>query len=123
MSDRDTKSPTDVDRRIGASIRARRIALGMSQTELGQAVGVTFQQIQKYEKGSNRISVGRLDQISSALGVADLSWFLKATTPPSTETSLSMEASLLLSAFARIEDRRVRKRILRLVSDLTRTVA
>lgn len=69
MAALDTKVSTDADREVGATIRARRVALGMSQDALGKAVGVTFQQIQKYENGANRISVGRLQKIAGTLGV------------------------------------------------------
>jgi transcriptional regulator with XRE-family HTH domain len=63
-----SKSPDAVDRFIGARVRMRRILVGMSQEKLGEALGITFQQIQKYEKGTNRISVSRLHQIASVLG-------------------------------------------------------
>ena len=61
------RSPKAVDHLIGARIRARRGELGMSQTELAEAAGVTFQQIQKYERGANRVSVGRLLEIARKL--------------------------------------------------------
>lgn len=67
-----TKHPkriNDTDRHVGARIRARRMMIGMSQTTLGDAVGVTFQQIQKNENGLNRISAGRLEQIAAILDV------------------------------------------------------
>ena len=62
-----SKAPTDLDREIGARIRQRRQALGFTQEALADAIGLTFQQVQKYEKGANRISVGRLQQIAAAL--------------------------------------------------------
>ena len=62
-----TKSPNQIDRHVGSRVRMRRLLLGMSQEKLGEAVGVTFQQLQKYEKGTNRISAGRLLVISRAL--------------------------------------------------------
>src|SRR3954468_20842163 len=65
----DPKSITDVDARIGARIRARRMLLGINQTELGRSSGVTFQQIQKYEKGTNRITASRLHEIADTLDV------------------------------------------------------
>jgi len=70
----DPRAATAVDRRIGALIRARRLELGISQTVLADAVGVTFQQIQKYEKGVNRVSASTLMDVAQALdvGVADL---------------------------------------------------
>jgi transcriptional regulator with XRE-family HTH domain len=55
------------DKNLGEKIRTRRSAAGMSQAELGEALGVTFQQIQKYEKGTNRVSAVRLEQIAKAL--------------------------------------------------------
>ena len=62
------KGTTSDDVEVGQRIRARRMAKGMSQTELGDLLGVTFQQVQKYEKGTNRTSAGRLAQIASILG-------------------------------------------------------
>src|SRR4028118_1271106 len=64
-----TKSATEVDKQVGARIRARRQALQISQTALGEAAGITFQQVQKYENGGNRISTGRLAQIAETLEV------------------------------------------------------
>ncbi|WP_375458914.1 helix-turn-helix domain-containing protein [uncultured Enterovirga sp.] len=61
------KAPEQVDRDIGKAIRARRTALGLSQTKLGEAAGVTFQQVQKYENGLNRVSGSRLSKIALAL--------------------------------------------------------
>jgi transcriptional regulator with XRE-family HTH domain len=61
---------TEVDAQIGQRIRARRIALGMSQTALAEAIGVTFQQVQKYEKGANRVASGRLQALASALNLS-----------------------------------------------------
>ena len=64
-----TKSTTDIDRTVGVRIRTLRKAKGMSQTELGAAAGVTFQQIQKYENAINRISGGRLQDVARVLEV------------------------------------------------------
>lgn len=69
------KSPHHVDVHVGARIRQQRTLLGMSQEKLGQAVGITFQQIQKYEKGSNRIGASRMWQFAQALGVPVASFF------------------------------------------------
>jgi transcriptional regulator with XRE-family HTH domain len=63
------KSPNATDKHVGARVRMRRLMLGMSQTELGEAVGLSFQQIQKYEKGTNRIGAGRLQQLAHVLHV------------------------------------------------------
>lgn len=64
-----------IDRYIGARLRARRLTVGMSQEKLGELLGVSFQQIQKYEKGVNRVSSGRLLRIADVLGVG-YSYFL-----------------------------------------------
>jgi transcriptional regulator with XRE-family HTH domain len=57
-----------VDKRVGTRLHVRRMMLGMSQTDIGDALGVTFQQVQKYESGVNRIGAGRLHQIAGILG-------------------------------------------------------
>ena len=64
-----TKAPNPVDRYVGSRVRMRRIMLGMSQEKLGDALGLTFQQIQKYEKGTNRVGASRIQQISEILQV------------------------------------------------------
>jgi transcriptional regulator with XRE-family HTH domain len=64
------KSPGPVDRHIGSRVRTRRIMLGMSQEKLAEALGLTFQQVQKYEKGTNRIGASRLLHIASILDVS-----------------------------------------------------
>lgn len=69
------KKPNAVDVHVGALIRARRKVLGMSQMTLADAIGLTFQQVQKYEKGSNRVGASRLQQISDALGVSPAYFF------------------------------------------------
>jgi len=71
------KTPNPVDRHVGSRVRMRRILLGMSQEKLGEQLQLTFQQIQKYEKGMNRIGASRLQQISRILGVP-VEYFLKA---------------------------------------------
>ena len=69
------RGPTAVDTHVGQKIRARRIFLQMSQTEVAEAVGITFQQIQKYERGANRVGASRLQQISDVLGVSPFYFF------------------------------------------------
>jgi transcriptional regulator with XRE-family HTH domain len=69
------RSTTAVDTHIGQKIRARRIFLRMSQTDVADAIGISFQQIQKYENGSNRVGASRLQQISDALGVTPFYFF------------------------------------------------
>jgi transcriptional regulator with XRE-family HTH domain len=63
------RDPNFVDRHVGNRVRMRRLLVGMSQEKLGELLGITFQQVQKYEKGSNRVSASRLYQIGRVLGV------------------------------------------------------
>jgi transcriptional regulator with XRE-family HTH domain len=76
------KAPNDIDRHVGSRVRARRLALGITQEALGAALGITFQQIQKYEKGVNRIGSGRLQGICDVLNVP-VGYFFDGT--PGTE--------------------------------------
>jgi transcriptional regulator with XRE-family HTH domain len=72
------RAPGPADKKLGEKIRTRRTAAGTSQTELGEVLGVSFQQVQKYEKGVNRVSAVRLEQIAGALGES-ISYFRSAT--------------------------------------------
>src|SRR6187200_3442617 len=63
------KKPNPIDIHVGSRIRLRRTMIGMSQEKLGEALGITFQQIQKYEKGTNRIGASRMQQIATVMGV------------------------------------------------------
>ena len=63
------KQPNPIDIHVGSRIRLRRTMLGMSQEKLGEALGITFQQVQKYEKGTNRVGASRLQNIAAILGV------------------------------------------------------
>src|SRR5450759_4301536 len=63
------KAPNPIDKHVGSRVRMRRMMLSMSQEKLGGALGLTFQQVQKYEKGTNRIGASRLQQISNVLQV------------------------------------------------------
>ena len=67
-----TKAPNPVDKYVGSRVRMRRIMLGMSQEKLGEALGLTFQQVQKYEKGTNRIGASRLQHIAQILKVPEI---------------------------------------------------
>ena len=125
------RSTNSVDSHVGERLRARRITLGMSQSKLGQLLGVTFQQIQKYEKGANRISAVRLGQAAQALETT-INYFLAdvageparqggfaETAPPFDVAFLSTaEGWQLNRAFSRIRDPKVRRRVLDLVISL-----
>src|SRR5947207_4631125 len=63
------KAPNPIDKHVGSRVRMRRMMLGMSQEKLGDALSLTFQQVQKYEKGANRIGASRLQQIAAILDV------------------------------------------------------
>lgn len=71
----DDEGPHPVDTHVGAKVKSRRLMLGLSQEELAKSIGLTFQQVQKYERGTNRISISRLSDISKALKVS-MDYFL-----------------------------------------------
>lgn len=125
-----TKEPDPTDRHVGSRVRMRRMMLGMSQEKLGNALGLTFQQVQKYEKGTNRIGAGRLQQISEILqvpvsffyegapsgGGVQTGGFEEAASPAYVSDFLATSDGLALTrAFVQIKDRRVRRRIVDLV--------
>jgi len=129
-----TKVPNPIDRHVGARVRMRRMMIGMSQEKLGEALGLTFQQVQKYEKGTNRISASRLQQISETLNIP-LAYFFKgapvsegaanagfAEASPdegfASDFVMTAEGLSLNRAFARITDAKVRKRIVDLIVTL-----
>jgi transcriptional regulator with XRE-family HTH domain len=109
------------DAEIGQRVRALRLQRGLSQTELGQLISVTFQQVQKYEKGTNRISAGRLQRIAEVLGVPVAYFFAApADKEPSNAAAdeggfLQAEGALRLArAYARIKEPGIRLQLLRL---------
>jgi transcriptional regulator with XRE-family HTH domain len=129
------KQANPVDAHVGNRVRLRRMLVGMSQEKLGDLLGLTFQQVQKYEKGVNRIAAGRLFEISGILGVP-VSFFYEdvdghrsagfaegGEPPPVMEFVSSGEGLQLSLAFMRIEDPKVRRRILDLVRSLATEVA
>jgi transcriptional regulator with XRE-family HTH domain len=117
-SSRHAKSPDTTDRHVGARIRLQRTLTGMTQEKLADILGITFQQVQKYEKGTNRVGAGRLLAISKALGVP-VSFFFEGQASsegeekPSDVQSLltSREGVALAQAFVRIESDAMRQAI------------
>jgi transcriptional regulator with XRE-family HTH domain len=108
------KSPSDIDKLIGQRVKRQRIKIGMSQERLGELLGITFQQVQKYEKGTNRISVGRLTGIAAALGV-NVHWFFDDMGAPARETEALVadkDSLELLRVFSTVENPAMRKAIL-----------
>jgi transcriptional regulator with XRE-family HTH domain len=125
------KTSNIVDVYVGARLRMRRTMLGMSQSKLGELLGVTFQQVQKYEKGSNRISASRLQHTARVLEVTPGYFFEGAPAQaadgglaePSPQSYVvdflaSTEGLQLNRAFMRVRDPKVRRRIVDLVVSL-----
>ncbi len=143
------KQPSSIDAHVGSRVRLRRMLIGMSQEKLGELLGLTFQQVQKYEKGANRIGASRLFDISQILAVP-VSYFFDdvpdevaaqhrsmsghggsanghsnghykdlESGPHMMEFVSSAEGFQLIRAYTKITDPRVRKRVLDLVKSLT----
>lgn len=129
------KSPNPIDVHVGSRVRLRRTMAKISQSELGDALGVTFQQVQKYEKGTNRIGASRMQKIAETLNVP-VSFFFEdppgypaKTDPSGMEESgsanfvmdflSSTEGIELNRAFVRIPNQAIRRRII----DMVRTLA
>jgi transcriptional regulator with XRE-family HTH domain len=125
------KQANPIDGQVGNRLRLRRMMIGMSQERLGELLGLTFQQVQKYEKGVNRIGAGRLFEIARILGVP-IQYFYESVTDqlqatpgfaerdsqPVLEFVSSGDGLQLSLAFMRIKDAKVRKRVLDLVKSL-----
>ena len=117
------KSTTDVDRTVGVRIKALRKAMGVTQTELGQVIGVTFQQVQKYENGTNRIGASRLQDLAHALDVPVSSLFGEAEgTDQADVLALLVEPDAfdLLKAYAAIANEQLRRDVLAIVQSAAR---
>lgn len=128
------KIPNPIDRHVGSRVRMRRMLVGMSQEKLGEALGLTFQQVQKYEKGTNRISASKLQHIAKILAVpvefffdgapvSDSAGYVSGVAESESAGYVSdflstSEGVQLTRAFVRIRDPRVRRRVIDLVSVL-----
>ncbi|MGN6115179.1 MAG: helix-turn-helix domain-containing protein [Nitrobacter sp.] len=128
-----TKAPNPVDKYVGSRVRMRRIMLGMSQEKLGEALGLTFQQVQKYEKGTNRVGASRIQQIAEILqvpvsflfeggpggGIAKLDGMSEAPSPSYVSDFLATSEGLALTrAFTRITDAKLRRSIVDMVEQI-----
>ena len=132
-----SRAPNSIDKHVGLRVRNRRLRLRLSQTELGAAIGVTFQQIQKYENGTNRLASSNLYRIAAALGV-DIAYLFAGMSDETTMAGLSgkpmplakpadelkqaplnsLEAFDFAVTFQRISDPRVRRQVSRFVKAL-----
>ena len=124
------KSPNSTDTYVGSRVRIRRKMLSMSQEKLGEQLGITFQQVQKYEKGANRIGASRLQAISQVLEMP-ISYFFpqepavaggmgeSAQSDYVSDFMMSSEGIELNRAFAQIKDPKLRRKVI----DLVRTMA
>jgi transcriptional regulator with XRE-family HTH domain len=112
-----------IDLSVGSRIRKFRESRGMSQSQLGEKLGVTFQQVQKYEKGKNRVGASRLQMISTALGVpvehlfTDVAGTSRKAAKPS---AFDPQALRIAEAFARLKDKELRNSILDMVEAMAR---
>jgi len=127
-----SKTPDSVDAHVGSRVRLRRMMLGMSQEQLASSLGLTFQQVQKYERGMNRIGSSRLYHIAKALQVP-VSFFYEGLPdtaggddrPPTDDIDkimeflLSPEGFALSNAFMKVRDRGTRRRLVDLVRALS----
>jgi transcriptional regulator with XRE-family HTH domain len=126
------KAPNLTDRHVGRRVRMRRMMLAMSQEQLADALGITYQQVQKYERGANRIGASRLQQISHILQVT-VAFFFESTPDAlaphgSNGSALSMaqiddfvsdpDGLRLIGAFMRIDNAAVRRRIVMFVQEI-----
>jgi transcriptional regulator with XRE-family HTH domain len=123
------KNPNAIDVHVGSRIRLRRTMLGMSQERLAEGLGITFQQVQKYEKGTNRVGASRLQNIASLLS-APISFFFEGSPGPVVEGDdaaseaisqimNSKECFTLARHFMAIEDKKVQQKVLALVKSLS----
>jgi transcriptional regulator with XRE-family HTH domain len=130
------KTPNPIDKHVGSRVRMRRMMLSMSQEKLGGGLGLTFQQVQKYEKGTNRIGASRLQQISHILQVPVAFFFEgapsfhpqtgdgadgmgEAPSPSYVSDFLATSDGLALTkAFMEIKEPKLRRRIVDLVEEI-----
>jgi transcriptional regulator with XRE-family HTH domain len=127
-----TKAPNPIDRHVGSRVRMRRMLIGMSQEKLGEALGLTFQQVQKYEKGTNRIGASRLHRIATVLGVPIEFFYVDAPHGSYTATGFAegssstyvsdflstAEGVQLVKSFLAIKDPKIRRKLIELIGVL-----
>ncbi len=120
------KRATDVDEYVGRRTRQRRLELGLSQGQLAKALGITFQQIQKYENGTDRVSAGRLYNMARQLDVTPDYFFegveLPAASQPTQEMAVryDMQVIALVRGFVQISDADTRSNVTSLVNSIAK---
>lgn len=132
MSGADDRSPNPIDLHVGARIRTRRKILGVSQEKLAEALGLTFQQVQKYERGANRVSASKLYEIAAALQT-QIAYFFEGLADPALSRGavaengaeqcvqdflMTPEGLELAGLFPKVRRGAVRRRILELVRSM-----
>lgn len=123
----DGRNANVIDRRIGQRVRARRLEIGMSQESLAERLGITFQQVQKYEKGVNRIAASRLYDLGAALNMPIARFFeglgagevrAKSRSAAAEGVLSTLEGAQLAALFVKIKNAKTRQRVLKLVRAL-----
>jgi transcriptional regulator with XRE-family HTH domain len=126
------RAPNSIDKHVGSRVRMRRLMLGMSQEQLGEALGLTFQQVQKYEKGTNRVGASRIQEISeilqvpvsflfevSSTGISKAEGLAEVPFPDYVSDFVATSHGLtLIRAFTRITDPKLRRSIVDLVEQI-----
>lgn len=125
------KTLTDIDRRLGERMRERRLALGLTQSDIARTLGVSFQQVQKFEKGKNRINAVQLGKIAERLGLSMGELYADAAPQPgfgeapqaalgpaSADPGRTAEAMALAEAFLRIADPAMRRALVELARQI-----
>ena len=134
MQKRRERASILIDQQVGSRVRMRRLMLKLSQTDLADGIGVTFQQVQKYEKGMNRIGASRLQQIAHILQVPVTFFFETVETASPNRPKVAQDQSLaklndfmatrdgltLAKSFMRIGDNQLRRRLVDLVEEIER---
>lgn len=125
--------PNPIDVHVGTRIRVRRVMLGLSQEKLANGLGLTFQQVQKYERGTNRVGASRLQHIASILNVPISYFFAEENNSLLAKPDASVDVDVITSflssqqgldlnrSFLKLENPKVRQRVVQLVASIART--
>ena len=115
------KQASPIDVQVGTRVRLRRMLIGMSQEKLGEMLGLTFQQVQKYEKGVNRVGAARLQQIATALDVPVTFFYDGDSKAREVESLLFLDSAFslrLLRAYSKIKDQTVQRQLVSLMESI-----